>query len=69
MPDENNTPIYKGGNGTADSLPNDTKEPDGEDFEEEAKSGSARKEKSVLQAKLTKLAIQIGYAGTCTDVL
>jgi hypothetical protein len=26
-------------------------------------SGLGRKEKSVLQAKLTKLAIQIGYAG------
>lgn len=25
----------------------------------------AKKDKSVLQAKLTKLAIQIGYAGKC----
>ncbi|XP_064632110.1 plasma membrane calcium-transporting ATPase 2-like isoform X3 [Lineus longissimus] len=32
-------------------------------------SGLARKEKSVLQAKLTKLAIQIGYAGTGVAVL
>ncbi|KAI1287074.1 Plasma membrane calcium-transporting ATPase 3 [Halotydeus destructor] len=31
--------------------------------------GSARKEKSVLQAKLTKLAIQIGYAGSGIAVL
>ncbi len=30
---------------------------------QEEMGGSARKEKSVLQAKLTKLAIQIGYAG------
>lgn len=29
---------------------------------------SERKEKSVLQAKLTKLAIQIGYAGMCASV-
>ena len=28
-------------------------------------SESHKKEKSVLQAKLTKLAIQIGYAGMC----
>lgn len=32
-------------------------------------SSSARKEKSVLQAKLTKLAIQIGYAGSFIAVL
>ena len=31
--------------------------------EEKKKPVGARKEKSVLQAKLTKLAIQIGYAG------
>lgn len=30
---------------------------------------SAKKEKSVLQAKLTKLAIQIGYAGSTIAVL
>ena len=41
----------------------------GEEVEEEEvevkkkSSGGGRKEKSVLQAKLTKLAIQIGYAG------
>ena len=37
-----------------------------EEEEEETKKpsgGGGRKEKSVLQAKLTKLAIQIGYAG------
>ncbi|KAJ6215836.1 hypothetical protein RDWZM_010336, partial [Blomia tropicalis] len=32
-------------------------------------SSAARKEKSVLQAKLTKLAIQIGYAGSAIAVL
>jgi len=30
----------------------------------EAEATIGRKEKSVLQAKLTKLAIQIGYGGT-----
>ena len=43
----------------------------GADKEEEeekkpAPAAGGRKEKSVLQAKLTKLAIQIGYAGTVT---
>ncbi|XP_074644594.1 plasma membrane calcium-transporting ATPase 2-like isoform X2 [Tubulanus polymorphus] len=33
------------------------------------KKSSGRKEKSVLQAKLTKLAIQIGYGGTAVAVL
>ena len=40
---------------------------EGQEEEEEEKKktggGMGRKEKSVLQAKLTKLAIQIGYAG------
>ncbi|KAK7490555.1 hypothetical protein BaRGS_00018158 [Batillaria attramentaria] len=36
---------------------------------EEKKSGFGRKEKSVLQTKLTRLAIQIGYAGTAIAVL
>lgn len=31
--------------------------------------GAAKHEKSVLQAKLTKLAIQIGYAGTAIAIL
>ena len=34
-----------------------------EDVEEEPDVNAAHKEKSVLQAKLTKLAIQIGYVG------
>ncbi|XP_070193153.1 plasma membrane calcium-transporting ATPase 2-like isoform X2 [Littorina saxatilis] len=37
--------------------------------EKEKKSGFGRKEKSVLQTKLTRLAIQIGYAGTAIAVL
>lgn len=41
----------------------------GEDSEVKASGGGSRKEKSVLQAKLTKLAIQIGYAGTAVAVL
>jgi len=32
---------------------------------EETDVNAAHKEKSVLQAKLTKLAIQIGYVGMC----
>ncbi|KAL3852970.1 hypothetical protein ACJMK2_016573 [Sinanodonta woodiana] len=35
----------------------------------EKASGGGRKDKSVLQGKLTKLAIQIGYAGTAIAVL
>jgi magnesium-transporting ATPase (P-type) len=35
----------------------------------EGGGGSHKKEKSVLQAKLTKLAIQIGYAGSTIAVL
>lgn len=42
-----------GGGGTAESAP----------------SSGHKKEKSVLQAKLTKLAIQIGYAGSTIAVL
>ncbi len=33
------------------------------------KAEGRKQEKSVLQAKLTKLAIQIGYAGMCTQLL
>lgn len=36
---------------------------------EEGGGGGHKKEKSVLQAKLTKLAIQIGYAGSTIAVL
>ena len=32
-------------------------------------SNTSRKERSVLQAKLTKLAIQIGYAGQLAELL
>ncbi|PVD24236.1 hypothetical protein C0Q70_14706 [Pomacea canaliculata] len=41
----------------------------GDAVEKEKKSGFGRKEKSVLQTKLTRLAIQIGYAGTAVAVL
>lgn len=40
----------------------------GESRGEESSGGSHKKEKSVLQAKLTKLAIQIGYAGSTIAV-
>lgn len=39
---------------------------DNDDEKPKVQAETARKEKSVLQAKLTKLAIQIGYGGTCT---
>jgi P-type Ca2+ transporter type 2B len=41
----------------------------GSPVQEESSGGSHKKEKSVLQAKLTKLAIQIGYAGSTIAVL
>lgn len=48
-------------------MPGKNNVSDAENKEEEEKPkanvGGGRKEKSVLQAKLTKLAIQIGYAG------
>lgn len=37
---------------------------DGAEVEEKKKSNLPKKEKSVLQGKLTKLAVQIGKAGT-----
>ncbi|KAM7539761.1 hypothetical protein Aperf_G00000043825 [Anoplocephala perfoliata] len=40
-----------------------------EPTEKKKKKSKARKEKSVLQTKLTKLAIQIGYVGTAVAVL
>ncbi|XP_061187596.1 plasma membrane calcium-transporting ATPase 2-like isoform X4 [Saccostrea echinata] len=42
---------------------------DEEGKDQKAKIETARKEKSVLQGKLTKLAIQIGYGGTAVAVL
>ncbi|KAL4226919.1 Plasma membrane calcium-transporting ATPase 2 [Mactra antiquata] len=42
---------------------------EGEDTPDAPKAASSRKEKSVLQSKLTKLAIQIGYGGTAIAVL
>ena len=59
--DKESEPIYKGNDAVAN---NDKKtEKTDEDTEKEKAANLARKEKSVLQAKLTKLAIQIGYAG------
>lgn len=46
-----------------------TAERSGSPAPEESSRGSHKKEKSVLQAKLTKLAIQIGYAGSTIAVL
>lgn len=70
-------PIYKGNSAAANekaplAKPEDVKvknkkkadgDVKGEEEETKKPSGLGRKEKSVLQAKLTKLAIQIGYAG------
>ncbi len=71
-------PIYKGNNATNPNSsnmdgpqtpltsPDDVKvKPDKEEEPAKKVQTSGRKEKSVLQAKLTKLAIQIGYAGRC----
>lgn len=61
------------GNGTGndmefrDTFPTD-KPAESSPAREEAPTGH-KKEKSVLQAKLTKLAIQIGYAGSTIAVL
>ena len=67
-------PIYKGNPNSSNAdgatqpltAPDEVKiQPNKEEEEKKPPSGgSSRKEKSVLQAKLTKLAIQIGYAGT-----
>ncbi|XP_052285591.1 plasma membrane calcium-transporting ATPase 2-like isoform X3 [Dreissena polymorpha] len=53
--------------GPVDTMPAGQKTPDEE--EKAAPTASRLKEKSVLQSKLTKLAIQIGYGGTCIAVL
>lgn len=42
---------------------------EGADAEEKRKANLPKKEKSVLQGKLTKLAVQIGKAGPCISVL
>lgn len=60
------------GNGAGHDLETFTAEKDSEPAEKssgEEGGGSHKKEKSVLQAKLTKLAIQIGYAGSTIAVL
>lgn len=67
------------GNGTGNDLEafnaqyqdknNPQTERSGSISKEEPSGGSHKKEKSVLQAKLTKLAIQIGYAGSTIAVL
>lgn len=48
---------------SADGDIRNNKHSKGEEEEETQRSGGKSQEKSVLQAKLTKLAIQIGYAG------
>lgn len=57
--------IYKGKPAVNAQVENakPTKDNEGSRESQSNPSSSARKEKSVLQAKLTKLAIQIGYAG------
>ena len=58
--------IYKGGANDVDTMSNDKKtEP--EEVKTEQPVIGGHKEKSVLQAKLTKLAIQIGYAGNINE--
>ena len=58
--DKESDPIYKGNDAVAN---NDKKQEKSDEEKAEKAANVARKEKSVLQAKLTKLAIQIGYAG------
>lgn len=50
-------------------IPAAAKEEGGEGGGGSSEHAGAKKEKSVLQAKLTKLAIQIGYAGSTIAVL
>lgn len=73
-----NSHISHGGNGTGNDLEvyhgNKNNEAPQEragtpQREEGGGGGGHKKEKSVLQAKLTKLAIQIGYAGSTIAVL
>lgn len=53
----------------ADSQPQQEDRAGSPQREESPSGGGHKKEKSVLQAKLTKLAIQIGYAGSTIAVL
>jgi magnesium-transporting ATPase (P-type) len=67
-PPKKEAPIYKG-NEDGKEAANDAKAPKEDEDDEDPKKHHARKEQSVLQAKLTKLAIQIGYAGTLVAVI
>jgi hypothetical protein len=55
--------IDKDGNGATNQVQTTTASGDAADQEQKKEPASHRKEKSVLQTKLTRLAIQIGYAG------
>lgn len=57
------------GNGAGHDLETFTAEKEEKSGGGEESGGGHKKEKSVLQAKLTKLAIQIGYAGSTIAVL
>ena len=58
--------IYKGNTNSANAQKVGNAKSGEEEDKPAPAASSGRKEKSVLQAKLTKLAIQIGYAGkTC----
>ena len=63
--DKESDPLYKGNNDVANNEELKKSASGVSQEEGGGKEGQshARKEKSVLQAKLTKLAIQIGYAG------
>lgn len=60
---ENIHPVVTGNNAHNNSNANNKVPEEGEEKVPKPKVESARKEKSVLQGKLTKLAIQIGYGG------
>lgn len=64
-----NTNEHKAGDKKTVDNQKEGKSDNPEKKEEEVKKKVTRKEKSVLQSKLTRLAIQIGYAGTAIAVL
>uniref|UniRef100_A0AAG5DIX5 Calcium-transporting ATPase n=1 Tax=Anopheles atroparvus TaxID=41427 RepID=A0AAG5DIX5_ANOAO len=65
----NNSHGHPGGLKSQETVDSITSDDGGEEGAKSGGGGHAGKEKSVLQAKLTKLAIQIGYAGSTIAVL
>lgn len=59
-------PAAKQQDGAAAMEMQPLKSAEGGDADDKKKANMHKKEKSVLQGKLTKLAVQIGKAGECT---